>query len=167
MADAPFSEAVICALVSVLTVAAVAVNTALAAPEATVTEAGTVTFALLLDRLTGSPPTEAAAVNFTVQLLVPAPVSDAGLQLIPLNASAAFTVTAAVAVAPDALAVTVTLCNVEALPAVAVNVALVAPEATVTEAGTVSAALLLLRLTAKPALGAAFVKPTVQVLLAP
>ena len=102
--------------------------------EATVTEAGTVTLALLLDRLTGSPPTEAATVNFTVQLLVPAPVSDAGLQLIPLNAAPAFTVTAAVAVAPAALAVTVTLCKVEALPAVAVNVALVTPEATVTEA---------------------------------
>jgi hypothetical protein len=167
LADTPFSEAVICTFVSVLTTAAVAVNAALVAPEATVTEAGTVTLPLLLDKLTRSPPLGAAAVRPTVYALVPAPVSDAGLQLIPLNAAAAPTVTEAVLFTPAALAVTVTLCDVEAFPAVAVKVPLAAPEATVMEAGTVSAALLLLSLTTKPALGAAVVNPTVQVLLAP
>jgi hypothetical protein len=165
--DAPFSEAVICTFVSVLTAAAVAVNATLVAPDAIATVAGTVTLPLLLNRLTESPPLGAAAVRLTVHVLVPAPVSDDGLQLIPLNPAAAVTITEAVLFTPAALAVTVALCDVEALPAVAVNIPLVAPEATVMEAGTVSAALLLLRLTAKPALGAAFVNPTVQVLREP
>jgi hypothetical protein len=97
LADAPFSEAVICTFVSVLTAAAVAVNTALATPEATVTEAGTVTLPLLLDRLTESPPLGAAAVRLTVHVLVPAPVSDAGLQLIPAGTTITVGVTTAIA----------------------------------------------------------------------
>jgi hypothetical protein len=43
---------------------------------ATVTEAGTVTAALLLARLTVNPPLGATALKVTVQATVPAPVSD-------------------------------------------------------------------------------------------
>jgi hypothetical protein len=43
------------------------------APAATVTEAGTVAAALLLDRPTENPPVAAAALSVTVQLSVPAP----------------------------------------------------------------------------------------------
>ncbi len=59
-----------------LTAETVAVKPALVAPAATVTEDGTVTAALLLDRLTAWPPVPAAAVNVTVQASVPAPVID-------------------------------------------------------------------------------------------
>ncbi len=71
-----------------LTAVAVAVIAALKAPAATVTEAGTVTALLLLARLTAVA-LVAAAVNFTVQASVPAPVSDPLLQEIPLSVAAA------------------------------------------------------------------------------
>jgi hypothetical protein len=58
---------------------------ALEAPAATVTEAGTVTAELLLARLTANPPVAAAAFSETVQLSVPAPVTDPLVQLIPLS----------------------------------------------------------------------------------
>jgi len=55
------------------------------APEATVTDAGTVTAELLLATPTANPPLAAATLSVTVQLSVPAPVIDALLQLKPLN----------------------------------------------------------------------------------
>ena len=51
-------------------------------------------------------------------------------------------------------------------PAVALKVAVVAPAVTVTEAGTVSEALLLARVTLAPPVGAVCVRVTVQVLTA-
>jgi len=51
--------------------------------------------------------------------------------------------------------------------AVALNVAVVAPAATVTDGGTVSAVLLLARVTLDPPRGAVWVSVTVQVLTAP
>lgn len=65
-----------------------AVKLAEVAPEATVTEAGTVTAELLLARPTANPPLAAATFRVTVQLSVPAPVIDALLQLKPVNAGA-------------------------------------------------------------------------------
>ena len=59
-----------------LTTATVAVNDALVTPAATVTEAGTVTAALLLAKLTVNPPVPAAAVSVTVQASLPALVID-------------------------------------------------------------------------------------------
>jgi hypothetical protein len=70
----------------VLTDETVAVKLAVVAPEATVTEAGTVTAELLLARPTANPPLAAATFSVTVQLSVPAPVIDALLQVKPLNA---------------------------------------------------------------------------------
>ena len=64
----------------------VAVKLAVVAPEATVTEAGTVTAELLLARPTANPPLAAATFSVTVQLSVPAPVIDPLLQVNPLNA---------------------------------------------------------------------------------
>ena len=60
------------AVVVVLTAATVAVKAALVALAATVTEAGTVTELLLLDRVTACPPVPAAALSVTVQVSVPA-----------------------------------------------------------------------------------------------
>jgi hypothetical protein len=63
---------------------------------------------------------------------------------------------------PAAVAVIVAVCAVLTAEAVAVNAALVALAGTVTEAGTVSAELLLASATANPPLGAAAVRLTVQ-----
>jgi hypothetical protein len=63
----------------------VAVNVALVAPAATVTEAGTVTAELLLDKLTVAPPLPAAVLSATVQESVPEPVMDALTQDSALN----------------------------------------------------------------------------------
>jgi hypothetical protein len=70
---------------AVLTEATVAEKLALLDPEATVTDAGTVTAELLLARFTAKPPLAAAAFNVTVQLSVSAPVIDPLVQANPVN----------------------------------------------------------------------------------
>lgn len=72
----PPAEAVRVAVCAVLTAETVAVNPALVAPEGAVTDAGTVTALLLLDRVTTSPPLPAPAVKLTVQASLPAPVKE-------------------------------------------------------------------------------------------
>jgi len=81
------SEAVSVAVSVVLTAEAVAVNPALVAPDATVTDAGTATALVLLARLTAIPPEPAALASVTVQASVPAPVSDALLHVSELSGS--------------------------------------------------------------------------------
>jgi hypothetical protein len=76
------ARATACALATCETVA---VNPALIAFAGTVTVAGTATAALLLDRLTLSPPLAAAEVSVTVQASVPDPVMDPLLQESALN----------------------------------------------------------------------------------
>jgi hypothetical protein len=102
-----------------------------------------------------------------VQLDVPAPVKDAGVQLTPLTLTCACTVTAAVRLTPLAVAVTVAFCAVAGVPPVAVKVALAAPPATVAEAGTVRAALSLDKVTICPPAAATLLSVTVQVDAAP
>jgi hypothetical protein len=65
------------------------VNVALVAPDATVTDAGTVTAVLLLARLTTNPPLGAAVFNVTVQLSVPAPVIDPLVHVKPVSTGTA------------------------------------------------------------------------------
>jgi hypothetical protein len=77
----PPALAVSVAVCVVLTEETLAVKLVLVAPDATVTEAGTVTAELLLARATVSPPLAAAAFSMTVQLSVPAPVIDPLAQL--------------------------------------------------------------------------------------
>jgi hypothetical protein len=72
----------------VVTVSAVAVNPADAAPELTVTFPGTLTAALLLDRVTTALP-DAALFRLTVQLDVPPLATVEGVQLTELMAAAA------------------------------------------------------------------------------
>jgi hypothetical protein len=145
----------------------VAVKVPVVAEAATVTLAGTVTLLLLLARATVAPPVEAALLNVTVQVAVPAPVNDAGLQVRPLTVTGAFIVTVELALAPLAVAVTVPEQSLAIAPAVAEKVAVVAPAATVTEAGAVRRALLDERVTASPPAGAAALVVTVQALTAP
>jgi hypothetical protein len=109
----PLAEAVSIAVCEVDTAETVAEKLALVAPDATVTEAGTVTEEELLARFTVNPPLAADAFSATVQASVPAPVIEELVQEmavntgtpVPLRAMAAvplvdellFTVTVAVA----------------------------------------------------------------------
>ena len=74
--EAPPALAEIVADCAVVTDATVALNDALADAAGTVTEAGTVTALLLLERLTAIPPVGADPLNVTVHASVPAPVID-------------------------------------------------------------------------------------------
>jgi len=72
--------AVIVAVCAVLTADTVAENAALVAAAATVTDVGTTTALLLLERPTLKPPVGADPVSVTVHASVPAPVIDELLQ---------------------------------------------------------------------------------------
>jgi hypothetical protein len=72
----------VCAVLNVFTVAE---KFALLDPAATVTDAGTVTAALLLDRFTVNPPVAAAAFRVTVQLSLPKLFIDPPAQLNPVR----------------------------------------------------------------------------------
>jgi hypothetical protein len=72
--------AVTVAVCEVVTDDTVAVNAALVAFAGTVTEAGTLTAELLLDRVTVSPLLGATAVKFTARATVPDPVMDGPAQ---------------------------------------------------------------------------------------
>ncbi len=83
--DALPAPAVRVTVVAVLTAVAVAVKPALAAPDATVTDEGTLTAELLLARLTAKPPLAAAVFRVSEQLSVPAPVIEPLVQLNPVS----------------------------------------------------------------------------------
>ncbi len=68
----PVADAVTVAVCPVETDCAVAVKLTLVVPPGTSTRVGTLSAALLLERLTESPPVMAAAVIVTVQVLLPA-----------------------------------------------------------------------------------------------
>jgi hypothetical protein len=92
----------------VLTLATVAVNPAAVWPAETVTLAGTVKFALLLDTFTVAPPAAAGAVSVTVQLEVPGAFTLAGEQFKELGCTATVRPMVAVWPIPFNDAVTVT-----------------------------------------------------------
>ncbi len=152
-----------------LTAVTVAENDAVEAPDATVTADGTVTALLLLARLTLTPPDGAGAVRDTVHEVVPAPVNELELQdsvLMPevavAGAGAISEIEADNAVLP-CVAVIFAVWLVLTAAAFAANIALVAPAATVTDDGTVSAEVLLERFTARPPVGAKMLDITVHV----
>jgi hypothetical protein len=132
-------------------------------PAATVTEDGTDTVELLLEMLTVIPPLGAAPLRDTEQLSVPGPVKEGTGQLRLLRTDVVLSWMANVWDAPDAEAVKVAVWFEENAETVAVKVALVAPEATVTDDGTETFALLLERFTPRPPFGAEAVNETVQV----
>jgi hypothetical protein len=140
----------------------VAVNVALLSPDPILTLAGTVTLTLLLISVT-LVALEAAAVNAAVQVEVPGAFTVAGEQLKLLSVAAAARLMVACWLWLLRVAVTMALWLLFTVPEVAVKVAVVWPDATVTLAGTVSNPLLLASETVA-ALVAALFKVTVQVL---
>ena len=152
----------------VATVTAVVVmeKFALSAPAATVTLAGTLaTVVVLLDSVTIAPPVGAAEVNVAVPVLAAPPTTLVGLTVTEDKlAGGGGGLTVSTAERETALKVPVIDSAVEAVTdvVVTVKVALVAPAATVTLAGTVAAAVLaLLRPTTAPPAGAPAVNVTV------
>ena len=89
--------------------AAVALKLAVVAPEATVTEAGTVSKALLLARVTVDPPAGAVCVKVTVQLLTALCPRLVGLHTTPDTSTGASKLIVAVCELPPSVAVTVAL----------------------------------------------------------
>src|SRR5262245_26042089 len=113
---------------------------ALTAPAATVTLAGTLaTVALLLESATAAPPVGAAVVNVTVPVLAAPPTTLVGLTVTEDKLGAAgtgLTVNVAVRVTPPSVAEIDGDVEAVTVVVVMVKVALVAPAATVTLAGT-------------------------------
>ena len=122
------------------------VSVAVVAPATTVTDAGTVAELLLLERLTKRPPVGAAWEIVTVPVEELPPTTEVGL-IVTDETVGALTVNVAVWVVLFAVPVIVEMVLEATATVVAVNVAVVAPEATVTEFGTVTEVLLLDRLT--------------------
>ncbi len=167
LCDDPFALAKIVAVCDVLTEFTVAVNDAEDAPDATITLAGTVTALLLLPSATLKPPDGAAELSDTVHAVVPAPVKE----LLPHESALIDAVKGAadplrlidvVLETVPCVALSVTVCEEATLDTLAVKLALVAPGGTDNETGTLTALLLLDRLTVMPPLVAGALNVTLQ-----
>jgi hypothetical protein len=132
-------------------------------PGWTVTEAGTVSAALLSARVTAAPPAGAALLRVTVQVAVELEGSDEGVQASAESAVDAWRPREKLTEAPDRAAVMEAEPSVEMEEVLAEKLAEVEPVVTLTEAGTVSAELLSDRDTTAPPAGAALLSVTVQV----
>jgi hypothetical protein len=165
--DDLFALASTVAACEVLTEATFAVNEVAVAPAGTVMLAGTVTALLLLVKVTPRPPAGAAELSETVHVVVLAPVNELPLHENALIESVkggadALKLIVAVLEADPCVAVSFTVCEVVTADTVAAKLALVAPEGTDTEAGTITVSLLLARLINMPLLGAGAVNATLQ-----
>ena len=164
---APAADTVIVTDCTAVTDFVITVNVADAFPAATVTLPGTVATAVLeLVSVTTSPPVLAGPVRMTVPVEDEPPVTLVGDRLRP-DGAAGFTVSPAVLFTPPYVAVIVTAVEVVTVAAFTVKVAVEEPAATVTDAGTVAAVLVLASLTRIPPDGAGPVSGTVPATLPP
>ena len=131
----------------------VALKVPVVAPAATVIEAGTVNTVLVLVSVTAAPPVGAACVSVTVQVLEAFCPKLVGLHASEDTVTGATRLTVALAELLLYVAVTVALPLLAMVFVVALNVPVVAPAATVIEAGTVSTVLVLVSVTAAPPVG--------------
>jgi len=144
-------------------------NDAVSAPGTTVTPVGTEADGLVVLNDTVTPLAVAGAVRVTVPVAEEPPVTDNGVMLRFDSVGALeVTVNNAVLLTPFALAVITEELVPAVVPGVTVNVALEAPAATVTLAGTLAAtALPLVKVTTTPPSPAGPLRVTVPVLVAP
>ncbi len=139
--------AVMVELVFALTAVVVTVKVAVVAPEATLTEVGTVALVELLLNVTVRPPEGAALERVTVPVDEVPPATLVGLRARDATVGAAM-VKVALAEVLLAVAVMVSVVVEATATVVTVKVAEVAPAATVTEAGSEPEALVSERVTA-------------------
>lgn len=140
--------------VSVETAFVLTVKIASCEPAATVTVTGTVAAASLDSKVTTRPPAGALVSRLTIPVAVLPPATPAG-EMVITETRGAVTVRSAFAAVPLDVAVIVADVFADTAIVVIVKVALVAPSATVTLAGSVAAASLDARLTTTPPAGAA------------
>jgi hypothetical protein len=157
-----FSVAVTVAVRLVATAVVVAVKVVLVAPDGTVTELGTTALAVLLERLTTWPEEAALLVIVIVPVEETVPKTVEGLKINEENVGAV-TVSVAVRLVPESVALITGEASAVTAEVVIVNVAVVAPDATVTELGTAALLRLLLREIDSPLVGAALLIVTVPV----
>jgi hypothetical protein len=117
------------------------------------TVAGTTALVLLDERLTSVPPGPPGALRVTVPVEILPPATDGGA-IATLSSVPGVTVKVAFVDWPPDVAVITAAVLVETPFVVMVKVAVVAPDGTVTNAGTLAAALLLTRPTSAPPAGA-------------
>lgn len=157
----PPAAAVTIALEEACVADAVAANEALVAPPATSTDGGTDNFGLSLDKATSSPPPDAALPRVTVQVTDPPEAMLAGQvsedNCVPVETSSAKLRDTALSVAVRSTATSAVTAAI-----VAVNAALVAPAAMLTEVGTVTLVLLLDSPAVSPPAGAGRLSVTAQ-----
>jgi hypothetical protein len=155
--------------VEAVTARVVTLNVALVAPAGMVTLAGTVaTAGLLLESETRAPPVRADPLSVTLPIEEDPPLTLVGLSVTEVRVGpgggCGVTVSEAVLVTPAYNAEMVTGVEAATAKVVTVNVALVVPAGTVTLAGTVAAAVLLLeRETTAPPLRADALSSTLPV----
>jgi hypothetical protein len=122
------------------TAPAATVNPALCAPSGTVSKAGTVNAALLLNTATANPPISAALVSATVQVAASPEARVPGAHVSPASPIGAATASENVLDVALCVAVSTALPLAARLPTVVVKLALAAPAPTVTDARTVTLA---------------------------
>ena len=149
LTETPVSVPVIFAATVAVTGEVVTVNVVEVDPAGTVTVAGTTALLLLEARLTTKPPVGAGPVRAAVPVEALPPVTVAGVRAIELNAEAVIPKFALSDVVPS-VAVSVAVVAAVTADVVTVNVALLAPGATVTVGGTTALALLDERVTVIP-----------------
>jgi hypothetical protein len=158
-----FSVAVIIAVWSLAIVpAADAAKLPVVAPFVTTTPAGMVRLELLVLMTTELEPTD-AWVSVTVHVAAEPPDRLVGLQLTELGTATAVRLMVELAELLPKAAVTVADWLLETAVVLALKVAVVAAANTVTDAGTLRVALVLVIVTLAPPAGAALVRVTVQV----
>ena len=136
---APFSVALIIALVLAVTAPAVAVKLAPVPPAAMLTDAGTLSAEAALELSATVVAVVAAPLNDTEQVSLLPALTLAVPQLIPLRMTGATTVSETLWVTPFSVALTVALALAVTAPAIAVKLELVPPATMLTDAGTLSA----------------------------
>src|SRR5580700_2739882 len=164
--EAPFKTAVIVAGWVAVMVPAVALKVVEVLFAGTVTDAGTVSAVLLLESPTVLPPAGAASFKLIVQVVAAPELTLVGLHARAVTIAGSTKLRVVVSRLPLRVAVTVALWFDGREPAVAMKLAELAPEDTVTDAGIVSRELLSDRVTVV-APEAVWLKPTVQVVEAP
>ena len=161
----PLAVAVTVPVESLAMVPAVAEKVAVEAPAATVSEAGAVSAALFEEMATETPPAGAVELVVTVQMLLAPEFSEVGAQTSAVTFTSGARLREAVLELPFKAAVMTAVRGVATVPAVAVNEPVVAAAATVTLAGTVRLALLLVKVTTAPPVGACPLNVRLQALV--